>query len=465
MRPTRATLIAECVMRKRLVGSHTPNISVGFDTSAMRALKVSGMIVGALVLLALALVGILYLTRGTPVSAVQTFGEGAPPAVTDPLFRRTVELLAGMNLEQGNAIDVLVNGDETYPPLWEDLRSAKKSITVQFYYSMPGKVATQLKDILIDRSRAGVEVLFLRDAFGSQRLTDEYQDSLVNAGVRVALFRPPRWYQLDKAAHRSHIRVVVVDGHVGYTGGFGLDDKFLGNGRVEGSWRDTNVRFLGPAVMQLQATFAAGWAEATGELLTGEVFFPLQEFQADGDFYAALLYTAPTTGSTPAERFLALSLAGARRTMYISNSYFVPDDDFRRMLVGAARRGVDVRILTAGDKTDIKTTWYAGRKRYEELLEGGVRVYEYQPTMMHAKTFVIDGVWSTIGTMNFDNRSLAFNDETNLVAYDRRIGAAMDSIFIEDLKYAKEIKLEEFRQRPWHHKLFENGAHLISRLL
>jgi cardiolipin synthase len=253
----------------------------------MRALKVSGIVVGAIVLLLLALVGILYLTRGTPVATVRTFG-GAPPAVGDPLFRRTVELLAGMSLEQGNAIDVLVSGDQTYPPLWEDLRSAKKSITVQFYYSMPGQVATQLKDILIERARAGVEVLFLRDAFGSQRLTDEYQDSLVQAGVRVALFRPPRWYQLDKAAHRSHIRVVVVDGHVGYTGGFGLDDKFLGNGRVEGSWRDTNVRFLGPAVMQLQATFAAGWAEATGELLTGDVFFPLEEFKPDGDFYAAL---------------------------------------------------------------------------------------------------------------------------------------------------------------------------------
>ena len=431
----------------------------------MRALKVSGIVVGALILLLLALVGLLYLTRGTPVATVRTFGDGAPPAVGDPLFRRTVELLAGTRFQQGNAIDVLVSGDQTYPPLWEDLRSAKKSITVQFYYAMPGKVATQLKDILMERARAGVEVLFLRDAFGSQRLTDEYQDSLVNAGVRVAVFRPPRWYQLDKAAHRSHIRVVVVDGHIGYTGGFGLDDKFLGSGRVDGSWRDTNVRFLGPAVMQLQATFAAGWAEATGELLTGEVFFPIGEFKPDGDYSAALLYAAPTIGSTPAERFLALSLAGARRTMYISNSYFVPDDDFRRMLVEAARRGVDVRILTASDKTDIKTTWYAGRKRYEELLEGGVRVYEYQPAMMHAKTFVIDGVWSTIGTMNFDNRSLAFNDETNLVAYDRRLGAAMDSIFIEDLKYAKEIRLEEFRERPWHQKLLESGANLVSRVL
>jgi cardiolipin synthase len=151
--------------------------------------------------------------------------------------------------------------------------------------------------------------------------------------------------------------------------------------------------------------------------------------------------------------------------MYISNSYFVPDDDFRRMLVSAARRGVDVRILTASNKTDIKTTWYAGRRRYEELLAGGVRIYEYQPSMMHAKTFVMDGVWTAIGTSNFDNRSLAFNDESNLVAFDRRVGATMDAIFLEDLKFSTEIKLETFRRRPWYQKMLENGAHMISRLL
>jgi cardiolipin synthase len=283
--------------------------------------------------------------------------------------------------------------------------------------------------------------------------------------VQVAIFRPPRWYQLDKASHRSHIRVVVIDGHVGFTGGFGIDDKWLGDGRTNGSWRDTNVRFTGPAVMQLQATFAAGWAEATGELITGQVFFPLEEFQPDGDDFGALLHMAPTVGSTPAERFLALSIEGARRTMYISNSYFVPDDDFRRMLVAAAKRGVDVRILTAGEKTDIKTTLYAGRKRYEELLEGGVRIYEYRPSMMHAKTFVIDGVWSTVGTMNFDNRSLAFNDESNLVMFDQRLGTRMDSIFLSDIAHSTEIKLESFRRRAWYKRMLENGANVISRLL
>lgn len=456
---------------ERTLGRQEPRIPALAPVShfsnafTVSALKKVGLVLGVVLFVCFALVGVLYLTRGTPVTSVKTFGKVPPPAVTDPLFRRTVELMAGMTMRDGNAIQMLTVGDQTYAQLWQDLRAARSTITLQMYYANPGGVATTLKDILIDRARAGVRVLFLQDAIGSENMSEEWQDSLRAAGVHVAIFRPPRWYQLDKAGHRSHTRVVVVDGHTGWTGGFGIDDKWLGNGRTDGSWRDTNARFTGPAVMQLQATFAASWAEATGELITGAIFFPPDEFAGDGNHLAALLHMAPTIGSTPAERFLALSIEGSRRTMYIANSYFVPDDDFRRMLVAAAKRGVDVRILVPGEKIDIKTTWYAGRRRYEELLEGGVRIYEYQPSMMHAKTFVIDGVWSTIGTMNMDNRSLAFNDESNIVALDRTLGAAMDATFLEDLKFSKEIKLEEFRRRPKYQKLLETGAHMISRLL
>jgi cardiolipin synthase len=434
-------------------------------TSNVSILKITGVVVAALLFIVFALIGALYLFRGTPVASVATFGQSPPPAVSDPLFRRTVELLAGVNLESGNTIEVRTNGVNTYDQLWQDLRSARSSITMQMYYCNPGKLADTLKHVLIERARAGVRVLFLQDAIGSQNLSEEWQDSLRAAGVQIAIFRPPRWYQLDKAGHRSHIRVVVVDGKLGWTGGFGIDDKWIGDGRTNESWRDTNARFVGPAVAQLQAAFAAGWAEATGELVTGEIFFPKTSFEGDGEHYGGLLHMAPTIGSTPAERFLALSIEGARQTLYIANAYFVPDDDFRRMLVNAARRGVDVRILTASEKTDIKTTWYAARRRYEELLSGGVRVYEYQPTMMHAKTFVADGVWSSIGTMNFDNRSLAFNDESNIVAFDRSLGSAMHQIFLDDLKYSKEITLDEFRRRPAYQKLLETGAHLLSRLL
>jgi cardiolipin synthase len=310
-----------------------------------------------------------------------------------------------------------------------------------------------------------VRVLLLLDAFGSQDLAGDWSDNLKRAGVEVAWLRSLHWYTLHRAATRSHVRVVVVDGRVGYTGGFGLADYWLGSGHAENEWRESNARFEGPTVAQLQATFASGWAEATGELITGDVFFPPEAFAEVGPVRAALLHSVPTAGSTSAERFLALSISGARRTLYISNSYFVPDDDFRDLLVRAAKRGVDVRVLTAGDKSDVKTTLYAGRARYPELIKGGVRVYEYQPAMMHAKTFVVDGVWSTVGSLNFDNRSLVFNNESNIVALDERVGATLDSLFMDDLRYSKEIKLDEFSRRSWVEQLLEWGANTLQRVL
>jgi cardiolipin synthase len=211
--------------------------------------------------------------------------------------------------------------------------------------------------------------------------------------------------------------------------------------------------------------FAAGWAEATGQLIVGDLFFPPASFAQRGSVQAAVFNSVPTVGSTPAERFLALSITGARRTLYISNSYFVPDDDFRSLLVRAAKRGVDVRVLTAGDQTDVKTTLYAGRARYSELLSNGVKIYEYIPTMMHAKTFVVDGIWSTVGSLNFDNRSLVFNNESNVVALDEVVGASLDSLFLDDLRYAKEIKLPEFKRRPLGEQLIEWGANTLQRVL
>ncbi|MDQ6830900.1 MAG: phospholipase D-like domain-containing protein [Gemmatimonadota bacterium] len=420
----------------------------------------------AIVVLLFAMIGLLYSLRGTPVERVVGMGgRGKVPAIADPEFRQSMSLLTGTPLVAGNTVDIMINGDETYPKLWADLRAAKRTLTIQMYYCSPGRMATQMKDILLERARAGVRVLFLYDAFGAGPLSSEYLDSLKTGGIELAGFRPVKWYELHKAQSRSHIRVVVADGHIGYTGGFGLDDKWFGDGRHKDQWRDSNVRLTGPAVLQLQATFAEGWAEATGELLTGELFFPLEKFEENSERLAGVMHTAPTIGSTPAERFFALSIASARKTLYITNSYFVPDDDFRELMKKAAARGVDVRILTAGPTTDVKTTWYAGRHRYEELLAAGVKIYEYQPVMMHAKSLVADGLWSSVGTMNFDNRSLAFNDESNLNSWDLITGAKMDSIFLEDLKYSKEMKLEEFRRRAWTGKLLEIGANLLSRLL
>lgn len=424
--------------------------------------------IAALVLfgVVLALIGILSVTHDTPVRSVLAEGDrGGPPSIEDPLFAHSIELFTGTHLDSGNNVQILLNGNGTYPQLWKDIASAQQTVTVQMYYSQPGAVADTMAKYLIDRAQHKVRVLLLLDAFGSQPLKKEWIATLKRAGVEVVWLRPLRWYTLQKAAQRSHVRVVVVDGRIGYTGGFGLADYWLGDGHHEDQWRETNVRFEGPTVAALQAAFAAGWAEATGELLTGDMFFPQTSFANAGNVEAGLMHSIPSTGSTPAERFLALSIAGARHTLYITNSYFVPGENFLRILLKAAHRGVDVRVLTVSNKTDVKTTWYAGRTYYEPLLEGGVKIYEYQPTMMHAKTMVVDGMWSYIGSMNFDNRSLSFNNESLLLALDRNVGAQMDSVFLDDIKWSKEIKLDEFRKRPLAGRILEWGAQKLRRVL
>jgi cardiolipin synthase len=398
-------------------------------------------------------------------SVIAEGDKDGPPAVADPLFPRSIELFTGTHIDSGNKVEVLLNGNGTYPLLWKDLASAQRTITVQMYYSQPGAVADSLAKYLIDKAHNKVRVLLLLDAFGSQPLRGDWVKKVRAGGVEVAWLRPLRWYTLQKAAQRSHVRVVVVDGRIGYTGGFGLADYWLGDGHHEDQWRESNVRFEGPTVSALQAAFAAGWAEATGELLTGDMFFPKSSFADAGNVNAGLMHSVPSTGSTPAERFFALSIAGARKSLYISNSYFVPGESFMQLLLAAARRGVDVRVLTVGEKTDVKTTWYAGRTYYEKLLEGGVKIYEYQPTMMHAKSMVVDGLWSSVGSLNFDNRSLSFNDESLLVALDPAVGAQMDSIFMDDLKWSKEMKLDEFRKRPLSNKILEWGAQKLRRVL
>lgn len=427
----------------------------------------SGATVGLLVLglLAafLALIGLLSVVRGTPVRVVLPFDLSTLPPVDHPAFCATMELTSRTTLVKGNHVEIFWNGDQTYPRLWDDLRGAKRSITLQLYYNKPGKMADVLSEILCERARAGVKVLFLYDAFGTS-FKKEYFEKLKAAGVRTEKFRPFSVWALQKLQHRAHIRVVAVDGKIGWTGGFGIDDKWYGDGRTKDHWRDSNVRFTGPAVSQLQGAFTACWAEATGEMLV----FPSEpaiDSSDDGGVFAGVLHASPSIGSTEAERFFAYSITSARKKLYITNSYFVPDRDFRAMIAAAARRGVDTRILTVSDEGDVKSTWYAGRARYEELLSAGVRIYEYQPVMMHAKTLTVDGLWSAAGSMNADNRSLSLNEETVLLTLDRKVAATLEKHFMDDLEFSKEIKLDEFRTRgPWE-RVKENVCYAFWRVL
>jgi cardiolipin synthase len=413
--------------------------------------------------LVLAFVGFLHLTRGTAVRHVRgVAADRVPISVSEPEFPVMATMATGAWLAPGNRVEVMLNGDETYPRLWDDLRSAQRSITLQLYYGAPGRMADTLGQILRDRARAGVQVFVLYDAFGTVDIPRAHRDDLRAAGIVVEPFRPIRLSTLHLAQNRSHVRGIIVDSRVGWTGGFGIDDKWFGDGRSAGSWRETNVRFEGPAVRQLQAAFAAAWVEATGVMFTGRATVEPEE---NGATAAALLYTSPTLGSTAAERFFALSIAGARKTLYITNSYFAPDRNFIDLLATAARRGVDVRILTAGQRTDVPIVRLAGRAWYDTLLDAGVRLYEWQPTTLHAKTFVVDGEWSTVGSMNFDNRSMALNDEATLMVLDRAIGQQMNRIFLDDLQHTQEITVEAFRTRSWLQRIAASWASTLRRLL
>lgn len=407
-------------------------------------------------------IGVLFLTRGTAVRRVRAVGgDGAPVAPAESEFVLTVALLTGTPLLAGNRVEILLNGDQTYPRLWEDLRAATQSITVQMYYAGPGKVADTFTEILADRARAGVRVLVLYDAFGAGSLRHQLEE-LRKFGARVVPFRPFRFRNLWVIQNRAHIRGIVIDARVGWTGGFGIDDKWLGGGLVPGEWRDTNVRFEGPTVRQIQSAFVAGWSEATGELLTGRIGVDVYK---DGVALAGLLYTPPHLGSTPAERYLALSIAGARERFYVTNAYFAPDKNFVDLIADAARRGVDVRILVGGPKTDVRAARLAAHGRYDRLLSAGVKIYEYLPTTLHAKTFVVDGLWVSAGTMNFDNRSLALNDEATMMILDSEVGEHMERIFFDDISRSEEIDIVKFRRRPKYEHIAEWGASLLTRLL
>jgi len=415
----------------------------------------------AVVLIA-AIIGLLFLTRGTAVRRVRGVGvDGTPVSPHEKSFPLTVSLLTGSTLLPGNQVELVLDGG-VFPRLWADLRSAKTSIIVQMYYALSGKVTETLAEILIERAQAGVDVYLLYDAFGAKALGGKYAERLRKAGAKVVAFRPLRFSNLWIIQNRAHVRSVVIDTDIGWTGGFGFDDKWLGESRAGTGWRDTSVRIRGPAVLQLAEASAAGWAEATGDLFTGRLTAPECE---GGVADAALLYTAPTLGSTAAERYLALSIAGAQRTIFVTNAYFAPDKNFVALLVEAAARGVDVQLLVGGSSTDVLVARHAAHSRYDTLLAAGVQINEYVPTTLHAKTFVIDGIWSSVGTMNFDNRSLALNDEVTLMVLDPGFGKRMEAMFRDDLTRSIAVDPVAFRQRPMFEHIKEWAANQITRLL
>ena len=370
-----------------------------------------------------------------------------------PTFAATVAAYTGSPVVGGNRVEVLLNGDEIFPAKLRAIRSARRTINYAQYVFEEGKPAQEVAQAMAERCRAGVTVNVLLDAVGALALPTEYRDIMTNAGCRVESFRPLSPFAIDKVNNRNHRRILVVDGRMGITGGSGTSGKWGGDGKTQDHWRDTDVWIEGPVVEQLQGAFAENWLEATGIALGGRDYFPAP-LEAKGHASAQAVRSSPAGGSTAMYTMFLLAMASARRSIYITNPYFLPDDKMVETLVRTARNRVRVVLLLPG-AIDHNIVKQASRAELGRLLEAGVEVYEYRAALLHAKTMVVDSRWATVGSTNLDRRSFALNDEINLVVYDEAIAHRLERIFEADLARSRRITYEGWRNRSMMSRFLE----------
>ncbi|MGZ8710587.1 MAG: cardiolipin synthase [Thermoanaerobaculia bacterium] len=383
--------------------------------------------------------------------------------VRDVAFLQTMYALTGAAISSGNHVTVLRNGVRIFPSMLSAIRAARNTINLEFYIYWDGEIGRTFAEVLAERARAGVQVKVILDAVGSGGMSETLVQFMQRNGVDIEWYHPLRWYTLSRVNHRTHRKLLIVDGTIGFSGGIGIADEWAGDADSKDHWRETVVRVEGPVVTQMQFAFMDNWVKSRGELLTGLDYFP--EVSPRGNHRTQVIKSSPSEGSSTVKLMYVISIVSARKSIYISNAYFVPDADTRRALETAVRRGVDVRVIVPGEKTDVPFVRHASRWHYEMLLRRGIRIFEYQPTMMHSKTMVVDGIWSTVGSSNFDDRSFRLNDEVNVNVYDEGIAAEMEEMFFDDLAQCQEVNLRKWFRRPMFDRLKENFADLFKRQL
>lgn len=395
----------------------------------------------------------LFSYLSAPVETQPRYGLDHEMAVESDEFLTSISGATGAPFIPGNRIDILNNGDEFFPVMLEAVARAEASVTMEAYIYWAGEIGRKFAEALAERARAGVRVKLLLDAIGSSDIGDDIIKTLEDAGCQIAWYNPIRWYTLGRINHRTHRKSLIIDGRVAFTGGAGIADVWLGRAQDEQHWRDIQIRLEGPAVTPLQTGFAQNWLETTHELISGPEYYPVHE--PAGDLSVLTIMSSPVTGASNARTLYYLSITSARRSIRIANPYFVPDPAALDTLIEAKKRGVDVRIMVAGTHND---NWLSRRnavRLYGRLLDAGIEILEYEGTLLHHKTMVVDGLWATIGTTNFDSRSFAHNEENNVCFYDRALACRLDEIFEEDARRCTRVTREAWRRRGWFWKLQE----------
>jgi cardiolipin synthase A/B len=415
------------------------------------AIPVAGIsIVFALALVALTVWGIV--SSRAPAHITQHVDHRYP--VSDEAFLRSMGVLLGPPLVDGNKVDTLINGDQIFPAMLEAIRSARKTITFETYVYWKGDIGKQFADALAERARAGVKVHVLLDWEGTKKMEQDWIDDMGRAGVHVRKYHTPQWFKYRHLNHRTHRKLLIVDGRVGFTGGVGIADEWTGNAQDEKHWRDTHYRVEGPVVAQLQGAFADNWMQATGDVLHGDEYFPKPESR--GALRAQMFKSSVDGGAESLQLMYLLSIAAAARTIDLSMAYFIPDEHTLDHLDFALKRGVRVRIIVPGRHNDSWMVRRASRSNWGRFLANGGELYEYEPTMFHCKVLVIDGLWTSVGSTNFDTRSFRLNDEANLNIYDKAFAERQTADFENDLKRARRVTYEEWKDRPWYDRVIDN---------
>ena len=383
--------------------------------------------------------------------------------IDDPRFERELGVLLGPPLTTGNTVGVLRNGDEIFPQMLAAIHDARRSIDFESYIYWSGDIGKAFADALSERARAGVKVNVLLDAIGAAKMDEAWIAQMTAAGVNVLKYHPVSWYDLGRLNNRTHRKLLILDGTLGFTGGVGIAPEWTGHAQDPDHWRDTHFRVRGPVVAQMQAVFLDNWIKVSGDVLHGEDYFP--SIAEAGSEHAQMFSSSPTGGSESMEMMYQLAIASASRSIDLSAAYFVPDDLTMRALLAALKRGVVVRIVVPGDHIDSETARSASRALWEAPLAAGALIAEYEPTMFHCKVLIVDGLFTSVGSTNFDNRSFHLNDEASLNVIDAAFAAQQTAIFADDLGKSKVVTLEAWRARPWRERVGDRLGSLIGSQL
>jgi cardiolipin synthase len=385
----------------------------------------------------------------------------------DPQFLRSMGLLLGPPVVPGNSFEMLLNGDRIFPSMLEGIRSARETITFETFIYWSGEIGEQIARALADKAREGVAVHILLDWIGSSKMDRRYLQLLREAGAEVVKYHKPNWTGLGRMNDRTHRKLLVIDGRIGFTGGVGIAPEWTGHAQDEKHWRDTHFRVTGPVVGQMQAVFMDNWIKTTGNVLHGPKYFPHvdAEPEGEGEGLAHMFSSSPSGGSDDMQLMYLMAVTAATRSLQLASAYFVPDKLTINAIVEAAKRGVKVQIVTPGKRIDTHTVREASRACWGDLLKAGVEIYEYQPTMFHCKLLVVDEYLVSVGSTNFDSRSFKLNDEANLNIYDRAFAKQQTATFADDIAKSKRVTLESWTQRSLTEKLVEKFVRLLDTQL